>query len=173
MMKRTPWWIGASVSLAAMVVLAHAGWQPVSAHEAQPPTLAQESQRGWQPLVSESQRASYERSRYAPAVRIGDLLVGSGVIGLARGADNGPEAQFRRAFQRLEAVLEAHGLDLGDVAEITTYHVNLGELGDDFIAVKDEFIPEPPYPAWTAIGVDRLFLDGALIEIRFTAAFPE
>lgn len=134
---------------------------------------AQQTQRGWRPLVSEAQTRSYESSRYAPAVRIGDLLIGSGVIGVTREGDNSPQAQYRRAFQRLEAVLSEHGLDLGDVAEITTYHVNLGELGNDFIAVKDEFIPEPPYPAWTAIGVDRLFLDSAMIEIRFTAAFTE
>lgn len=155
-MKRTGWLIGAG-AVASLVAVA---------------ALAQETQRGWEPLVSESQRASYERSRYAPAVRVGDLLIGSGVIGLG-GDDNGPEAQFRRAFQRLEAVLGEHGLGLRDVAEITTYHVDLGELGDDFIAVKNEFLPEPPYPAWTAIGVERLFLDEAMIEIRFTAAFPD
>lgn len=156
MVEHGTWWVVAAVTLAGVVGYA-----------------AQEGQRGWEPLVSEAQRASYERSRYAPAVRVGDLLVGSGVIGLSGEGDNSPRAQFRRAFERLQAVLEAHGLELADVAEITTYHVNLGELGRDFIAVKNEFLPEPPYPAWTAIGVERLFLDGALIEIRFLAAFPE
>lgn len=36
--------------------------------------------------------------------------------------------------------------------------------------MKDEFLPAPPYPACTAVGVERLFLDEALIEVRFTAA---
>lgn len=123
-------------------------------------------------MVTDEQRRSYESSRYAPTVRLGDLLIGSGVIGTSRDGDNGPDAQFRRALGRMVSILEANGLSLADVAEITTYHVNLGELGRAFIAVKDEFWPEPPYPAWTAIGVDRLFLDSALIEIRFTAALP-
>jgi hypothetical protein len=41
------------------------------------------------------------------------------------------------------------------------------------MAVKSEFIPEPPYPTWTAIGVDRLFMDSAMVEIRFTAALRD
>lgn len=136
------------------------------------PVGLESQERGWEPLVSESQRASYERSRYAPVVRIGQTLIASGVIGLSGDGDNSPGAQFRRALERVVAILEEHDLTLADVAEITTYHVNLGELGREFISVKDEFWPAPPYPAWTAIGVDRLFLDSALIEIRFTAALP-
>lgn len=128
--------------------------------------------RGWEPIVTENQRRSYERSRYAPVVRIGDMLIASGVIGVTGDGDNSPEAQFRRALQRAIAILEENGLTLADVAELTTYHVNLGELGGAYLAVKNEFWPEPPYPAWTAIGVDRLWLDDALIEIRFTAALP-
>ncbi|NIP58682.1 MAG: RidA family protein [Gemmatimonadetes bacterium] len=100
------------------------------------------------------------------------MLVASGVIGVTRDGDNGPEAQFRRAFERMIEILEENELTIRDVAEMTTYHVDLGKLGRDFIRVKDEYLPETPYPAWTAIGVDRLFLDSALIEIRFIAALP-
>lgn len=136
------------------------------------PVAMAAQERGWEPIVTEAQRQSYEASRYAPVVRIGEELIASGVIGTSRDGDNGPRAQFRRAFERVIAILRENGLTLADLAEMTTYHVNLGELGRDFIAVKDEFFPEPPYPAWTAIGVERLFLDSALIEIRFTAALP-
>ncbi len=129
-------------------------------------------ERGWAPVVTQAQTAAYARQRYAPVVRIGQMLIASGVIGTSRSGDNGPRAQFHRAFERVIGILEANDLTLADVAEITTYHVNLGELGREFIAVKDEFWPDPPYPAWTAIGVERLFLDSALIEIRFTAALP-
>ena len=101
------------------------------------------------------------------------MLIASGVIGTVRGEDNSPTAQFRRALTRVSEILEENGLTMRDLAEMTTYHVNLGELGQEFISVKNEFLPAPPYPAWTAIGVDRLFLDNAMIEIRFTAAFPE
>lgn len=135
--------------------------------------VAQDTGRAWEAVVPTGMERSYERSRYAPAVRMGDLLLLSGIIGFSGGEDNGPEAQFGRAFERLSRVLEGSGLSLDDVAEITTYHVNLGELGRPFITVKNLYFDEPPYPAWTAIGVDRLFLDGALIEIRAVAVIPE
>lgn len=132
------------------------------------------TERGWEAIVPEGMERSYERSHYAPAVRSGNLLILSGVIGLGgEGEDNGAEAQFVRAFERLSGVLDGVGLTLADVAEITTFHVDLGELGRRFIEVKDRYLDAPPYPAWTAIGVDRLFLDGALIEIRAVAVIPE
>lgn len=130
--------------------------------------------RGWEAIVPEGMERGYERSRYAPLVRIGNIFILSGVIGYGGAAeDNGPEAQFTRAFERLSDVLEGAGLSLGDVAEITTYHVDLGELGRRFIEIKDRYFDGPPYPAWTAIGVERLFLDGALIEIRAVAVRPD
>lgn len=134
---------------------------------------AQEAERAWEAIVPAGMARSYERSRYAPAVRMGDLLILSGVIGYSGGEDNGPETQFMRAFERLSRVLEGAGLSLDDVAEITTYHVNLGELGRAFIDVKNRYFDAPPYPAWTAIGVDRLFLDGVLVEIRAVAVVPD
>jgi enamine deaminase RidA (YjgF/YER057c/UK114 family) len=134
---------------------------------------AQGIERGWEPIISESQSRSYEAFRYAPMVRIGETLIARGVIGVG-GGDNSAGAQFRRAFERMIAILEDHGLTLADVAEMTTYHVNLGELGQEFMTIRSEFLPEPPYPAWTAIGVERLWMEQALIEIRFTAALrPE
>lgn len=138
------------------------------------PGQAQEAGRGWEAVVPDGMERSYERSRYAPAVRMGNYLILSGVIGYNGGADdNSPETQFVRAFERLSDVLEGAGLSLDDVAEITTYHVDLGDLGERFIEVKNRYLDGPPYPAWTAIGVDRLFLDGALIEIRAVAVLPE
>lgn len=156
-MTRTTWMSGGLLGLLALASI---------------PGDAVAQERGWEPIVTENQRRSYERSRYAPVVRIGNMLIASGVIGTTGDGDNGPEAQFRRALRRVIAILEENGLTLADVAEMTTYHVNLGELGSTYLEVKNEFWPEPPYPAWTAIGVDRLWLDNALIEIRFTAALP-
>ncbi|WP_425248200.1 Rid family hydrolase [Desulfospira joergensenii] len=44
----------------------------------------------------------------------------------------------------------------------------IGEHLEDFKRIKDEFINEI-YPAWTAIGVSELAVEGALIEIRVIA----
>ena len=63
---------------------------------------AQDAERGWEAVVPPGMEASHEGNRYAPAVRIGDMLILSGVIGLTRDGDNGPEAQFRRALERCD-----------------------------------------------------------------------
>jgi enamine deaminase RidA (YjgF/YER057c/UK114 family) len=76
--------------------------------------------------------------------------------------------QIRQSFLKIEMSLTEVGLTLSDVVEMTTYHVGLKEQLEVFKQIKDEFINEP-YPAWTAIGVSELAVDGALIEIRVIA----
>jgi len=79
----------------------------------------------------------YERWHYAPAVRDGDHLRCSGVIGVGPDGTIAPDAQtqFRHAFQRATAILAAAGLDFGDVLEMTTYHVHLQEHWTTFMQV--------------------------------------
>lgn len=57
---------------------------------------------------------------------------------------------------------------MDDIVEMTTYHVGLKDHFEDFKRIKDEFIKEI-YPAWTAIGISELAVEGALIEIRVIA----
>ena len=64
--------------------------------------------------------------------------------------------------------LDAAGLDLGHVVEMTTYDVGLRKHLKTLIKVKDEFI-KPPYPAWTAVGVTEPITEGVLLEIRVIA----
>lgn len=75
---------------------------------------------------------------------------------------------FERRFEFLRANLVQAGLDVGDIVEITTYHVDLRRHLNSFIKLKDEFVSEP-YPAWTTIGVAELISHGALVEIRAIA----
>lgn len=112
----------------------------------------------------------YEHWHFAPAVRDGDHLRCSGVIGVDV---NGtvppdPEAQFTCAFKRAAAVLAAAGLSFADVLEMTTYHVDLQRHWTTFMKVKDVFV-HAPYPAWTAVGVTELARPGALVEIKVDA----
>ena len=79
-----------------------------------------------------------------------------------------PEAQFRLAFQAIQANLAAAKLSLAAIVEMTSYHVDLRKHLPTFIKVKDDFI-HPPYPAWTAIGVAELISEGSLVEIRTVA----
>ncbi len=101
---------------------------------------------------------------YSDAVRVGDLLFLSGVVD--RDAD--PTTQFRNTFERIGMILESAGSSLDKVIDITTYHLDMHEHIDEFIAVKNEMLPE--LPSWTAVGVTELYSPGVLIEVKVIAA---
>jgi enamine deaminase RidA (YjgF/YER057c/UK114 family) len=121
-------------------------------------------------VIPKGQETFYEQYHFAPAVKDGDRLFCSGVIGI--GADGkaspDPEAQFTQAFETLSAVLGAAGSSFADVVEITTFHVGLQRHLTTFMKVKDKYLREP-YPAWTAIGITELAVPGGLVEVRATA----
>jgi enamine deaminase RidA (YjgF/YER057c/UK114 family) len=113
--------------------------------------------------------ALYKAWKFSQAVRVGDTVWVSGQVGV--GPDGQPaegiEAQSRRAFENLDAVLREAGGELGDVVELVTYHTSMQDV-PAFGKVKSEFFPEN-YPAWTAVGVTGLALPQLLVEIRATA----
>jgi enamine deaminase RidA (YjgF/YER057c/UK114 family) len=121
-------------------------------------------------LVPKGMEMAYDRFHFAPAVRAGRWLRCSGQLGTDERfqAIAEPEAQFVQAFENVKSVLAAAKADFRDVVELTTFHVGLREHLGTFIKVKDRYL-EPPYPAWTAIGVVELAAPGALVEIRVTA----
>lgn len=106
-------------------------------------------------------------------VRTHGLLLFSGVTGTDEhgrvSAD--PTEQFEQSFEHLRLSLEQAAATFDDIAELTSYHVNLRQHLDAFIAVKDRHI-RSPYPAWSAIGVSELITHGALAEIRVIARDP-
>jgi enamine deaminase RidA (YjgF/YER057c/UK114 family) len=121
------------------------------------------------PVIPEGSEKTYERFHFAPAVRVGDILYCSGVIG-ADGATVPDDAgdEFTAAFASLAHVLAAAGGSLEDVVEMTSYHVDMAQHLPAFMAAKDAAISEP-YPAWTAIGCTELAIAGARVEIKATA----
>lgn len=150
-------------------------------------------------IVPEALKGVYEGWHFAPAVVSKGMVYCSGIIGTsvdgeapgkaalegarsttaapdaglaALQAVRDPEAQFATAFEALAAILAEAGAGLGDIVEITTYHVDIGRHMEAFVRVKDRYLKEP-YPAWTAIGVAELVVPGGLMEIRATAALPE
>ena len=78
------------------------------------------------------------------------------------------EAAFTQAFQTIAYILKEAGAEWEDVIEIVTFHTDLPGQIETFGAVKDRYIKEP-YPAWTAIDIDRLFTDEGVVEIKVTA----
>ncbi|HJQ59373.1 MAG TPA: RidA family protein [Vineibacter sp.] len=121
-------------------------------------------------VVPKGMEGAYDRFHYAPAVRSGDCLYCSGVIGVGpdRKPSADPKVQFTLAFERVGMILSEAGLAFADVVEMTSYHVGLQGHMAVFMEVKDQFL-KAPYPAWTAIGISELAIPGALVEIRVTA----
>lgn len=121
-------------------------------------------------VIPKGQEGFYEQFHFAPAVKDGDRLFCSGVIGIGADgkASSDPETQFVRAFEILSAVLEASGASFSDVVDLLTFHVGLQKNLETFMKVKDRYLREP-YPAWTAIGITELAIPGGLVEIKAVA----
>lgn len=132
------------------------------------------------PVVPEGFEDIVEAYHYSPAVRVGNQLYLSGVMAsvpkydIETGGEVDAEAMaaaFRLAFQEAAAVLAEAGATWDDVVDITTFHTDIDAQIYPFAAIKDEFI-KAPYPAWTAIDVDRLFSPEAITEIKLIAIIP-
>jgi len=125
--------------------------------------------RGRVLINPEGTEAIYESMQFSQAVKVKDMIWVSGQVGIDEhfSIGEGIEKQSRMAFQNLKKVLEAAGGSLADIVELVTYHISMKEMRQ-FAKVKSEFIPSD-YPAWTAVGVEELVLEGLLVEIRATA----
>lgn len=121
-------------------------------------------------VVPASMQRLYDNFHFAPAVKDGNRLFCSGVIGTGPDgkAPADPETQFTLAFESLKSVLEAAGLTFADVIEVTTFHVALQANMRTFMKVKDRFM-SAPYPSWTAIGITELAIPEGLVEIKAIA----
>lgn len=124
-------------------------------------------------IIPASMQAVYDTWHFAPAVKVDGTLYVSGLMGTESDSSvsEDPEKQFNSLFTRMEVVLAEAGCAIGDVVEMTSYHLNLAETFAAFSAVKDARMPAP-HPAWTAIGVHSLLLPGALVEVKTIARIP-
>ena len=117
--------------------------------------------------------ALYNLHRYSAAIRSGDLLFVSGQVGSREDGSPEPifEDQVRRAFANLRAVLAAAGCTFDDVVDVTTFHTDPETQIEAVMAVRLDEIGDPPYPNWTAVGVN--WLAGFDFEIKVIARIPE
>jgi enamine deaminase RidA (YjgF/YER057c/UK114 family) len=114
----------------------------------------------------------YETYRYSAATRSGDLLFVSGQVGSRE--DGSPEPDFEKqvqlAFDNLNAVLKAAGCRFDDIVDVTTFHTDPANQWPAIEAVRTKAIGAPPYPNWTAVGVN--WLAGFDFEIKVIARIP-
>ena len=121
-------------------------------------------------IPAKSDRA-YDEYHYAPAVRVGDTVI---VSGIPAGPGDTYEARITAMFERLKRTLEAAGATLADVVEINTFHAEVKDTPSfeaefaKFLAVHEVYFPEG-YPAWTAVGTTALLAEGAPVEMRVVA----
>ena len=114
----------------------------------------------------------YAHHTYSAAIRSGDLLFVSGQVGSRDDGTPEPdfEAQVRLAFANLEATLKAGGCTLDDIVDVTSFNTDPERQFATVMKVKAEIFPAPPYPNWTALGVN--WLGGYDFEIKVIARIP-
>ena len=125
-----------------------------------------------EPVFPADRLALYDKHGYSAAIRSGDLLFVSGQVGSR--ADGTPEpdfaAQVQLAFDNLQATLAAAGCTFDDLLDVTTFHTDPENQFSTIMAVKQSIFPQPPYPNWTAVGVN--WLAGYDFEIKVIARIP-
>ena len=108
---------------------------------------------------------------YSQAIKSNGLVYTSGQIALDPASGNlvtgSFEAQARRVFENLQAVLRASGSDFSRVTKATVYLTDLGNF-QALNAIYTEYFGDHK-PARTTIGVKEL-PKGGLVEIDLIAA---
>ncbi|WP_298271312.1 RidA family protein [uncultured Bradyrhizobium sp.] len=119
-----------------------------------------------------NRHALYEAHGYSAAIRSGDLVFVSGQVGSR--LDGSPEPDFerqvRQAFDNLRATLHAADCSFDDIVDLTTFHTDPENQFKTVAAVKNEMFATPPFPNWTAVGVN--WLAGFDFEIKVIARMP-
>lgn len=118
-------------------------------------------------------QALYDRNRYSPAVRSNGFLFVSGQVGSREDGSPEPEleAQVRRAFDNLNAILKAAGCTFDDVVDVTVFIVDPESNFETIWKLVPEYWGEAPHPTLTGIGVTWLY--GFQFEIKVIAKLPD
>ena len=133
--------------------------------------LAGERQRATV-LMSENEgaRKFQEQWGYNDAIVAGDTIYLSGiVVGMREGETM--EAAYERTYQQIGAILKRAGASWDDVVDILSFHTDVTAQMPALVPVHKRHV-KPPYPAWTAIDVDRLIPERGITEIKVVALRP-
>ena len=68
-------------------------------------------------------------------------------------------------------MLKAAGCTFDDVVDVTTFHTDPAAQWETIAPIRLKAIGEPPYPNWTAVGVN--WLAGFDFEIKVIARLPQ
>ena len=123
-------------------------------------------------LMSENsdERAFQERWGYSDAIIVGDAIYLSGIV-VGRREGESLESAYERAYARIGRILQRADASWDDVVDITSYHTDVTAQMEAIAAVHRRHV-RPPFPAWTAIDVDRLIPERGITEIKVIARRP-
>ena len=118
-------------------------------------------------------QALYEKNRYSPAVRANGFLFVSGQVGSREDGSPEPElgAQVRRAFETLNAVLQAADCTFDDVVDVTVFVVDPEKNFERIWQIVPDYWGNAPHPTLTGVGVTWLY--GFQFEIKVIAKLPD
>ncbi|MES2901554.1 MAG: RidA family protein [Pseudomonadota bacterium] len=118
-------------------------------------------------------QALYEKNRYSPAIRADGFLFVSGQVGSREDGSPEPDldAQVRRAFDNLNAILSAAECSFDDVVDVTVFIVDPESKFEKIWAVVQDYWGNAPHPTVTAVGVTWLY--GFQFEIKVIAKLPK
>jgi 2-iminobutanoate/2-iminopropanoate deaminase len=115
-----------------------------------------------------SPQAAAAKLPFSQAVRVGDVVYLSGVLGYVPGTlrvvPGGIEAETRQTMENIGAVLKANGLTFDDVFKCTVMLADMGKWGD-FNKVYLTYFKPDRLPARSAFGASSLAL-GAQVEVE-------
>ena len=126
-----------------------------------------------EPIFPEDPHALYRQHGYSPAIRSGDLLFVSGMVGARQDGTPEPDlqAQIQLAFENLQGVLQAAGGGFDNVVDLTFFMTDPDQsVGFVLEAMKKAF-PAEPLPNVTAVGVN--WLTSFQFEVKVIARLPQ
>lgn len=118
----------------------------------------------------EGSRRFQEEWGYSDAVVAGDTIYLSGVVVGQREGET-LEAAYDRTYRLIGSILRRAGASWDDVVDITSYHTDVTAQMPAITAVHRRYV-SAPFPAWTAIDVDRLIPERGITEIKIVARRP-
>jgi 2-iminobutanoate/2-iminopropanoate deaminase len=114
----------------------------------------------------------YARYLLSQGIRIGDLLLVSGQVGIAGDGQlvsfDDFEAQADQAFRNLSNVLQAGGSSLDRVAKVTIFLTDMAANFPKVVELRRKWFT-PPYPADTIVEVRSLYRPEVMLEIEAIA----
>ncbi len=124
-------------------------------------------------VFPEGRQDLYENFKYSPAIRSGGFLFASGQVGSREDGSPEPDLgkQAELAFENLDRVLKAGGCTFDDIVDLTVYVIDPDTMLPHFLAAREKWWGNAPYPTLTGVGVT--WLSGFSLELKVTAKLPE